>query len=728
MKYGELVTVGLKSFNQRAFIRAALEGVLSQTYRPLEIVISDDGSTDGTWEEIQDALKDRPESEGVSIVLNRNERNLGNMGNWLRIGELSHGEWIFKCDGDDVSEPTRVETSVRRLADCGTDSRIRVVCCGVVKIDAEGRELGRFKARSACYPLGAAMAFHRECFSRFPRPSDERIVDDEVFARRALMLGGELRIDVPLVRYRIGGGISSDCSDLRATELRCLRQFPANLNQCRVDLESVRRELGEAAGADWSGRLDEWERQQRLSVELRTAGRFADRRRAYLGVEKPPLWTAYRWKLLLYLLPRTVGDRALGCLTRMRYGNRGLLWTGLEKISVYGVNFIQGVVLARLLCPEDFGLSAMLGIFILIGGTLAESGLTGALIVKGYGPRLAELERSALRWNLVIAGGVCLALILSAPLIADWYGEPVLAPLMSVMCVSLVVNAASAVFTARLWRGQRFGRLAVVNVVGTLAGAAMAVAMAACGCGVWSIAAMCVCHACVRTVAARVASRGCSVAIREGEPESPPFRELLGYGLKLTASSVIDTGYVESYNLVLGKVFDPATVGLFARGDRWARLPGDVTGDVVGRVALPVLTRRGAGMREGWRFVRLDALLLWPGLVVLWIWATEIVTFVFGAQWVGCVPLLRILLLGKLAAPVATVAQNVIKSSGRAGAVLKADAWKKPLGFAAIFAGLPFGVVGLCWAKVFGDAVGACVDLAYALRVTKSGNENGSGK
>lgn len=402
----------------------------------------------------------------------------------------------------------------------------------------------------------------------------------------------------------------------------------------------------------------------------------------------------------------------------MKIGDRGLCWTGVEKVLVYGINFVQGIVLARLLCPEDFGLAAMLGIFISVGGALADSGLTTALIVKGYGPRLAELERSAFRWNLALAAVLYLVLALSSPFVAAWYGKSVLAPLMLVMAFGMVVNAASVVATARIWRTQRFGRFAAVNVGSTLAGAALAVTMAAKGCGVWSIAAMCVCHSCVRTLAVWAVSRRCTAAIRDGELASPEFRELLGYGLKLTASTVIDTGYVESYNLVLGKTFDPSTVGLYARADRWARLPGDVAGDAVGRLALPALSRaKTAAGPEARRFAGLNALLLWPCLAVLWIWAEEIVTFVFGAQWGGCAPYLRILLIGQLVAPLSNIAQNVIRSSGRSGAVLMADAWKKPVGFAAMFVGLRFGVVGLCWAKVFSDVFGACVDCFYALRI-----------
>ena len=92
----------------------------------------------------------------------------------------------------------------------------------------------------------------------------------------------------------------------------------------------------------------------------------------------------------------------------------GILWTGIEKVVVYGINFVQGVILARLLCPEDFGLTVMLGISLGLGGTLAESGLGTALVigVKGRGDGVRRLERQVLGWNVGTAVGIYVVLSL----------------------------------------------------------------------------------------------------------------------------------------------------------------------------------------------------------------------------------------------------------------------------------------------------------------------------
>lgn len=312
MKYGDLITVGLKCYNQRGTIGAALEAALCQTYRPLQVAVSDDGSTDGSYELLQERIAARA-ARDVEVVLLRNETNLGNMGNWLRICAASKGEWIVKADGDDASEPDRVEAIARAL-DGRTDAY--VVSCGGVKVNADGREVGRFKARSAWHPLGACMAFHRACWEKFPEPKDLRNVDDEIFARRALILGdgAEIRIDLPLVRYRVGSGISSSVEDIRATELKCMRMNPRSFAQVREDAEAYGRDV-----ARWRATFDAQEREVALGIALRTAPTFAQRLAAWRQLPGRRITTPYGLKLLIYLLPRRLGDACLKVLSSLRY-------------------------------------------------------------------------------------------------------------------------------------------------------------------------------------------------------------------------------------------------------------------------------------------------------------------------------------------------------------------------------------------------------------------------
>ena len=391
---------------------------------------------------------------------------------------------------------------------------------------------------------------------------------------------------------------------------------------------------------------------------------------------------------------------------------RGLFWTGLEKFFVQAVSFAQGVVLARLLCPEDFGLAAMLGIFLGIGATLADCGLGSALVVRRFANCGCRVERKVLWWNLGVGGAIYMTLGICAPWIADFYHQPVLRQIVWVMGLGLVLNAASSVPTARLTREMQFGKMSIANALGTLIAATVAVAMALRGAGVWSVVMLGVVMAGVRTVCVwAFARKGESGG--DAEPSAVEFRDLLRYGSGLMASGLIHSVYINLYELILGKMQNPTAVGLYNRGNGWVTAARNFVNPTIERVAFPVLAKSG---NRGMKFLALNIVLLWPGLVVLWIWAPEIVSFVFGDQWLASVPCLRILICGQLFTPFGNIALNTLRARGRSDLILKTDAVKKPLGLVALVCGMPFGLVGICWAKVASDFFEAAADAWYAWR------------
>lgn len=403
--------------------------------------------------------------------------------------------------------------------------------------------------------------------------------------------------------------------------------------------------------------------------------------------------------------------------------SKGLFWTGLEKLFVQVVSFAQGVVLARLLCPEDFGLAAMLGIFLGLGATLADCGLGSALVVRKFADCGLLAERKALLWNLGVGGAIYLALCAAAPGIAAFYHQPALREIVWVMGLGIVLNAASCVPTARLTREMQFRKMSAANAASTLVAAAVAVVMALRGAGVWSVATLGVVQAGVRTACVWALARTAERA--DAARSAVAFRDLLRYGAGVMASGLIHSVYINLYELILGKMQNPAAVGLYNRGNGWVTAARNFVNPTIERVAFPVLAKTET---RGMRFLALNIALLWPGLAVLWIWAPEIVSFVFGDQWLASVPCLRILICGQLFTPFGNIALNTLRARGRADLILRTDAVKKPLGLAALACGIPFGLVGICWAKVASDFFEAAADAWYAWRGKLPELEKAEGK
>lgn len=282
-----LVTIGLKSYNQRSYLKAALSGVLAQTYRPLEIIISDDGSSDGSWEMISEqisAFEASAASEGCRVILNRNESNLGNLGNWEKIGKLAHGELIVKADGDDISLPNRVSRIVAVWMANGC--RATVIAHSAFRIGPKGERLGRLSLPNPDYPVGAVMAFSRHVFSVFPPAEDARTVDDEIYTSRALLLGDWLSFPEPLVLYRLGTGISNELWGMREALAGGRRNLLVAFRQARHDLEIIQNKLDDK---EQTRRIAEINRREKIATaeyELFAGKSFLGRFRSYrqLGI------------------------------------------------------------------------------------------------------------------------------------------------------------------------------------------------------------------------------------------------------------------------------------------------------------------------------------------------------------------------------------------------------------------------------------------------------------
>lgn len=212
-----LVSFVLLTFNQSRTVQAALQSLLAQSYTPLEIVISDDHSSDGTWELICSEVS---RYEGPHhIKVNQNPKNLGVNGNYNKAFSIASGELILIAAGDDISLPHRASRTVEYWLKA--DRKPRLLACPVIDMNSDGTPLGRievadlgkihsltdwFKQRP--YVIGAGHAWHRSLFYDFQPLPTVLNHEDQIASYRAALLDAGITIDEPLVMYRRGGSTS----------------------------------------------------------------------------------------------------------------------------------------------------------------------------------------------------------------------------------------------------------------------------------------------------------------------------------------------------------------------------------------------------------------------------------------------------------------------------------------------------------------------------------------
>ncbi len=209
-----LASILLIAYQQESTVAQAVAGALSQTYSALEIVLSDDASSDGTFAAMQAAVAGYTGPH--HIVLNRNPANLGIGAHLSHLVRLSKGQMLFVAAGDDVSLPQRCEQVMQ--AWCASDQRLDLIAAALIDIDESGHagavitpsdlatyhDAADWLARPP-FVVGAAQAWTRRVFERFGPLPQGVVAEDLVMVLRAVMSGGAVTLAEPLVRYRRGG-------------------------------------------------------------------------------------------------------------------------------------------------------------------------------------------------------------------------------------------------------------------------------------------------------------------------------------------------------------------------------------------------------------------------------------------------------------------------------------------------------------------------------------------
>ena len=226
----ELPTVSLIicSYNQAAYIKEAIEGALAQTYSPIEIIISDDCSSDATFEIIEDTVSRY--SGPNTIVVNRNSQNLGLIEHVNKVFEMATGDLVVGSAGDDICLPDRIETLVKLYNQ--REGRPTLFHGNVLKIDPDGQDVGLLKASWGTGPvdlvdsamkgslyIGASSAFTRSLLNSFPPIRFKNAYEDLVWGFRAALIGAVVYVDGAFVKYRVGVGISWAASQKNSTTL-----------------------------------------------------------------------------------------------------------------------------------------------------------------------------------------------------------------------------------------------------------------------------------------------------------------------------------------------------------------------------------------------------------------------------------------------------------------------------------------------------------------------------
>lgn len=390
----------------------------------------------------------------------------------------------------------------------------------------------------------------------------------------------------------------------------------------------------------------------------------------------------------------------------------GMIWTFAQQFSTQGITFVVSIVLARLLLPSEFGLIAMIGVFIGLGNVLINSGLTQSLIRTEH-PDEDDFS-TVFYFNLMGSLFIYCFIYLVAPYIALFYGQEVLTSIIRVYAIVFIIDAFSTVQLTRLTKLMDFKTQMKVAVPSLIISSAVGIYMALNDYGVWSLVFAAIVKSTVNTVQLWFWSKWRPMLRFKTEKLKLHFN----YGVKLMLSSLLEIAYANAYTIIIGKFFLPAQVGFFNRADSLKQLPVSNVSAMVDKVAFPLfaaLQNDDERLKSTYKkIMQMVIFLVSPLLLIMAFLAEPLFRFLFTEKWLPAVPYFQILCVNGILFPIHSYNLIILKVKGRSDLFLKLEIVKKVVITFVILVSFQFGIFGLLYGSVLSSILCFFINTHYS--------------
>ena len=373
---------------------------------------------------------------------------------------------------------------------------------------------------------------------------------------------------------------------------------------------------------------------------------------------------------------------------------KGLYWSAASNFANQGMRFVFGLILARMLSPDAYGVIGMLTVFLCVVQVFIDCGFSQALIAKQ--DRTQTDFSTEFFFNIGVGLiGYCL-LFISAPFIAEFYNMPLLTSVLRVVGLGVIINSLCVVQSAQFAIRLDFKTPAKLAVITNMFSGVVGIFLAYCGYGVWALV--------FQQIAGNFLN-GILLWILAGwrpslEFSKDSFRYLWSYGSKILASSLIQQVYDNLYPLVIGKFFSARQLGLYSRAQGFATLPSSNISGILGNVSFPILSKINNDsprlMRIYRQMIETAAFIIFPLMLGLFAIADPLVKVLLNQQWYDCIIILQLLCCALLWQPISAINLSILKVIGRTDIILKLEIMKRIAGIVSIVCSIPFGIIGMC--------------------------------
>jgi O-antigen/teichoic acid export membrane protein len=395
----------------------------------------------------------------------------------------------------------------------------------------------------------------------------------------------------------------------------------------------------------------------------------------------------------------------------------GLFWSAIERFGQQGIQFIITIIIARILTPADYGLIGMITIFIGVSVSFIDSGFGQALIQRQNATK--KDESTVFFFNIVLGCVFFLILFLIAPLIAAFYKQPILTPITRVMALSLIINSFGLVQNTLITKTIDFKRLTKISVISVIISGAVGIILALRGFGVWSLVIQVIIGNLIRNILLWLLSKWRPLFAFSIDS----FKSLFSFGSKLLASGLLNQIFDNIYNLVIGKIYTPASLGFYTQAKRMQEIPVTNSLAILQRVTFPVystIQNDTERLKSAYRkTIKAIVLINFPLMIGLMVCAEPFVKVFLTDKWLPAVPFLQLLCIIGLFLPLSSVNLNILQVKGRTDIFFYLEIAKKIIIALAILITFRYGIYIMIFGQVCTSFVAHFLNIFYSGRLIK---------
>lgn len=380
----------------------------------------------------------------------------------------------------------------------------------------------------------------------------------------------------------------------------------------------------------------------------------------------------------------------------------------MERGGSYGIQFIVQIVLARLLAPEQFGVIAIVMVFINLAQVFVQSGFNTALIQKKDAD---EVDFSSIFYlSLGIAGILYILMYISAPFIADFYEHEILIPVLRVLSLTLFAGAFNSIQNAYISRKLLFKKLFKSSLGAITISGAIGIIAAYQGFGIWALVIQQLVNQISITIIMWFTVRWRPKLLFSFSR----VKELFSYGWKLLVSSLLNVLYMDLRTLIIGRIYNKSTLGYYNQGQLFPKVIVSNIDGSIQSVMLPTLAAHQDNKNRVKEMMRraivTSSFIIIPMMVGLAVIAEPLVKIILTEKWLPSVPFIQIFCISYALMPIHTANLQAINAMGRSDIFLKLEIIKKLYGLIILALSLPFGVYALAIGSVLSGIISSFIN------------------